>query len=423
MRKKAQLFKSKQKKRTSVGRMRVHRHLKHLSKKPLFTVPLATFMVLLVGVMAWVLVSSGGEPKLKVNDSNVVVVNYDKEERTVPTRAKTVGELIERLEITMHPGDVVEPSRDTEIIGDNFRINVYRAVPVTIVDGNQKTFTYSAAATSRSIVKQAGIEVYPEDKLELLPTENFLTESSIGERVVIERATPVAVNLYGTPTTIRTHAKTVGELMKERGLKLAKNDSVIPSLDTEVTSATQIFLIRKGVQIQTAEVPIDMPIEVVEDASLTFGATAIRQQGAAGKKLITYQIDLQNGQEVARKVIQEVVAQEPVKQVVARGKAFNPGADKTAVMLAAGIRPADYPYVDYIINHESRWNPAAVNPRGCIGLGQNCPDGSGRTWLSEACPDWKTNPVCQLKRFSKYANDRYGGWAQAYNAKVAKGWW
>lgn len=380
-------------------------------------------MVLLLIVMVSFLISSGGRPQLRPDDPNLVVINYDKEERTIPTDAKTVGELLSRLEIPLHEGDVVEPSQDTEIIGDNFRVNVYRAVPVTIVDGDQKTFTYSAASTPRSIVKQAGVTVYPEDNLDLLPTENFLAESSIGERVVISRATPVALNVYGTPAVVRTHAKTVGDLMQERGIKLEKDDTVVPSLDQPITPNAQIFLVRNGIQLQTVEEAVAMPVEEVQDASLTFGATAVRQQGAPGKKLVTYQLTLQNGQETGRKLIQEVVTQEPVKQVVARGKAFNAGADKTAVMAAAGIRVSDYPYVDYVISHESRWNPAAVNSRGCIGLGQNCPDASGRTWLAAACPDWKTNPVCQLKRFSQYANDRYGGWQQAYNAKVAKGWW
>lgn len=295
------------------------RTIKRISKKPLFTIPLATFMVLLVVVFVGLLVASGGHPTLNQEKSKVVVVNYDKKETTVPTDAKTVGDLLKRLDIRLNEGDVVEPSQNTSIASDNFRINVYRAVPVTIVDGDQKTFTYSAAATPRSIAKQVGITVYPEDRLELLPTENFLTESSIGERVVIDRATPISVNLYGTPATLRTHAKTVGELLTERNIKLGKDDSVQPAQDTPLAANTAVFVLRKGTQLQTVEEAIVMPTETVSDTSLAYGTVAVRQQGSPGKKLVTYQIELQNGQEVGRKVIQEVVTQEPVKQVVAKG--------------------------------------------------------------------------------------------------------
>jgi uncharacterized protein YabE (DUF348 family) len=290
-----------------------------LGKKPLFTVPIATFMVLLLLVVVGFLVTSGGSPQLRGKNPNVVVVSYDKQERTIPTDAKTVGDLLKRLDIRLGEGDVVEPGQQTEIASDNFRVNVYRAVPVTIVDGGRKTFAYSAAATPRSIVKQAGVNVYPEDNLELLPTENFLAESSIGERVVIDRATPVSLNLYGTPVTVRTHAETVGDLIKEKNIKLGKDDEIVPAKDTQLATSPQIFLIRKGTQIQTTEEAVAMPIETVGDESLAYGATAVRQQGAPGKKLVTYQIELQNGQEIGRKVIQEVVSQEPVKQVVAKG--------------------------------------------------------------------------------------------------------
>lgn len=303
---------------TAVGRSKV-RAIRRIGQKPLFTVPLATFMVLLLLAVAGFLIASGGRPTFKQQDVNVVVVNFDKKERTIPTDAKTVGDLLKRLDITLNEGDVVEPGKDSVIASDNFRINVYRAVPVTIVDGDQKTFTYSAAATPRSIVKQTGITVYPEDNLELMPTENFLTESSIGERVVIDRAAPVTLNLYGTPASIRTHAETVQDLIDERKIKLAKDDTVQPAPGTKITSGTQVFLTRKGTQIVTVEEAIATPIETVSDPSLAYGTTAIRQQGAPGKRLVTYQLDLQNGVEVGRKPIQAVVAQEPVKQIVAKG--------------------------------------------------------------------------------------------------------
>jgi uncharacterized protein YabE (DUF348 family) len=294
--------------------------IKRIAKKPLFTIPFATFMAILAVAAVVILVSSGGNvSELGQSHSNVVVVTYDKKERTIPTDAHTVGELLKRLDVKLNEGDVVEPSQKTEIASDNFRVNVYRAVPVTIVDGNNKTFTYSAAATPRSIVKQAGVEVFPEDNLELLPTENFLAESSIGERVVIDRATPVAVNLYGTQVSLRTHAETVGQLLKEKNIKLGKDDEVIPAKNTPLASAAQVFLVRKGTQVQTIEEQVAMPVETVSDENLAYGSTAVRQQGAPGKKLVTYQIELKNGQEIGRKVTQEVVSQPPVAQVVAKG--------------------------------------------------------------------------------------------------------
>ncbi len=404
--------------RAHMTRRRHVRHIKRLAKKPLFTIPVATFMVLLVLGMVGVLVLNGGTPKLQTSDTNIVILDYDKHHQTVPTRAKTVGSLLDKLSIHLNSGDVVEPSRDTQIIGDNFRVNVYRAVPVTVIDGEQKTFAYSAAATPRSIVKQAGVTVYPEDNLKLLPTENFLTDSSIGERVVIDRATPVNMNLYGTAVGLRTHAKTVSALLKEKGITLHDGDSVQPAESTPLAANTQVFIIHKGKQIVSSQEDIAMPVENVEDSSLTFGTTAIRQQGSPGKKVITYEVELQNGVEVSRRAIQEVVVQQPVAQIVAKGKAVQIPSDKKAVMALAGISQGDYAYVDYIVSHESGWNPGAHNASGAYGLCQALPGSK----MASAGSDWPSNPVTQLKWCSGYAS-RYGGWAGAYNYWVSHHYW
>lgn len=403
--------------------------LKRVGRHPAFAIPLVTGLVLMLLTVVFLVVMSGGTPKLRSVDTHVVIITHDKTEQTIPTRAKTVSEVLERADIAVKPGDVVEPDMNTEIVTDNFRINVYRAVPVTIVDGNRKIFAYSAASTPRSIVKQAGLEVYPEDKLELLPADNFLMEASIGQRVVVQRSTPVNVNIYGTPVQLRSRAKTVGDLMVERGLKLDTKDVVQPARNTPVAANMQIYLLRQGQRVSTEESTIPMPEEIIEDGNLTFGTTALRQQGASGRKVITYLIETKEGQET-RRVLQEITTQEPVKQIIARGKAVQIPSDKQAVMAAAGIAPSDYPYVDYIIGHENalwcptRWQgqvncplyyaekyPGAESDRTLgYGLCQSTPANK----MAAAGSDWRTNAITQLRWCSSYAKSRHGGWAGAY---------
>lgn len=405
----------------------VRRAVRH----PAVTVPLATFSVLILLTVFGLLIFNSGSPTLQPIDSNIVILTNDGKEQTVPTRAHTVGELLERRGITLNEGDVVEPAVDAEIVSDNFRVNVYRAVPVTIVDGDRKTFTFSAAVTPRSIVKQAGIEVYPEDGLSLLPTENFLIEGSIGQRVVIERAIPVNLNIYGTQVSLRTRAKTVGELLDEREIKLEPGDTVTPSRDVAIQPNIQVFLLREGQQIETAEETIPMPQEVQEDSSLSFGATVLRQQGADGRRVVTYQIDTNTGE---RRKIQEVIVVEPVTHIIARGRAVQIPGDKQAVMAAAGIRPSDYAYVDFIISRESGWCPTKL--QGQIGYcppyaPESIPSNRGYG-LGQATPgskmapfgaDWKTSAVTQLKWATSYAVGRYGSWEAAYNFWQSRHYW
>ncbi len=410
-------FKLIKKKYAAQHRTRVKKARK-IAKHPLFAVPVMTFMVLLLVVVAGIVIFTGGHPKLRASDSHIVIVSYDKQEQTVPTRASTVGDLLSKLGITLNKGDVVEPSADTAIEEDNFRVNVYRATPVTIIDGNQRTVTFSAATTGRSIARQVGVTVYPEDNVTLEPTQNFLTDQSIGARVVVDRAMPVNLNLYGTPLTVRTHAHTVQELLKEKNIKLAKDDNVQPVANTPLSVNGQVFVTRHGIQIVSEAQGIPMPVQTIQDESLSFGTTAVRQQGSPGTQVVTYQIQLVNGKEVGRQPIQQIITQQPVTQIVAQGKAVQIPSDKSAVMAAAGISSADFAYADYVISHESGWRPNALNASGCAGLGQACPGSK----LAAVCPNWQGDPICQLRFFSKYAS-KYGGWAGSYNFWTRNHYW
>lgn len=383
-----------------------------------FIVPIVTLTVLSVLTMIGIVLM--GSQTIGPSDSHVVQLTVNGKKQTIPTRASTVADFLTRAKVSLNDGDVVEPSQDTTIDQDDFRINVYRARPVTIFDGNMRIQAYSAATTARSVAKQAGIQVYPEDNLKQEVSSNILKDQVIGEKIVIDRATAAILNLYGTPIEIRTHALTVGELLKEKNVTLANGDTAQPSLDTPISSNLAIFVTRVGTQIITVEEQIPMEIQTIEDASLSFGATAIRQVGSPGKKVVTYQLDLQNGKEVGRHVIQEVRAQEPVKQIVVRGKAFNVNSDKLTVMQLAGINTdVDYGYVDYIVSHESGWRPTARNPSGAYGLCQALPGSK----MSSAGADWETNPVTQLRWCNGYAKARYGSWSAAYNFWLAKHYW
>ena len=404
--------------------MRQHRKVWRFKDHP-FVVPVFILLGLL-GIAGLAYIFGGGQ-SLRPSDAHVVIVSYDKKQQTVPTRAANVGDLLKRLHVAVREGDVVEPSQDTPIVEDNFRVNVYRARPVTIIDQGHKTLAFNAAATPRSIAGQAGISVFPEDSISAEPVENIVNDG-IAEKVVIDRATLANINLYGTPVAIRSHAKTVGELLQQKHVELAKDDTVTPALITPLTSGLLVFVTRNGTQIVTEEEVIAAEVQTIEDGSLSFGTTAVRQDGSAGKKLVTYQLDLQNGKEVSRNLIQSVIAVEPVKRIVARGKAISIPEDKSGLMSTAGIAASDYAYVNYIVSRESGWCstkwqgqvgycPAyyqdvhPVTSGFGFGLCQSTPAGK----MASAGADWQTNPVTQLRWCSGYATGRYGSWAAAYD--------
>ncbi len=379
-----------------------------------FAVPVITFAVLTLIFGIGYLVYSQFRTH---HNPNVVVISHDGNKQIVSSKEPTVGALLTKLNLNLHEGDVVEPAPETPIQQDDFRINIYRGAPVEVVDGGQRTFTYTASTTERSVVSKAGITIYPEDRLTKEPITDFVSSGGISERVTVDRATPVSINLYGAPVVLRTHATTVRELLEERKIKLLPQDQVKPGIDVALASAGAIAVIRNGLSTTTVEEPVPMPVQNVPDNSLAYGTSAVRQKGADGKRAVIYEINTQNGVEVGRRVIQTTIIQQPVTEVRVIGSNLS---GIKGDMARAGIAPGDYQYVDYIVGKESGWNPTARNASsGAYGLCQALPG----TKMASAGSDWQTNPVTQLRWCNSYATARYGSWAAAYNFWVRNHYW
>lgn len=389
--------------------------VKTISKHP-HAVPVITVAALLV-------LTIGGYTVARLTDriplqdkAFVVIVSYDKKKQVIPSHQQTVGGLLAKLRVPLSEGDVVEPAPSTVINQDDFRINIYRAVPVQVVDGAQKTFTFSAATTPRAIAQQTGQKLSPEDWVSTVPAQNFIESGAIGEQVIIDRATPVNVDLYGAPVVLRTHAKTVGGMMKEKRIKLTKQDSVSVPENTPITPGMQVAFLRTGTKTETRTEAIPMPVQTINDNSLAYGTSAVRQQGAPGEQVVTYQVTLNNNVETGRTVIQKVVNKEPVTQITVLGTNLS---GIKGDMAKAGIAPSDYNYADFIISKESGWNPAARNPSGAFGLCQALPGSK----MASAGADWATNPVTQLRWCNGYAIGRYGSWAAAHSYWQSHHYW
>ena len=397
-----------------------------------FGLPIMLFVgaVVIGGTLLLVLSETHTTTTFHPYTSYIVIINHDGETQTVPTKEPTVGALLQKLDIPIAPHDRVEPSLDTPIVQDNFRINIYRAVPVTISDGTTTYTTYSAAATPRAIVADAGVPLYPEDYVSVAPATNLVTEQSVGETVVINRSTPVTLNDYGVELPLRTHATTVGALLSSNNIKLAASDTVIPATSTTITPGLEVFVNRKGTQIQTQTQSIPVPVQTVTDDTLTFGTTAVRQQGSAGTEVLTYQVNTVNGKVVNSTLLQTVVTVQPVPEIIAQGQAVSIPSDIEAVMAEAGISSSDYAYVDYIVSHESGWCPTKVQGEvgecpgyapsdqsvlSDAGVGYGLVQSTPGIKMASAGSDWQTNPVTQLEWATGYADGRYGSWGAAYN--------
>lgn len=257
----------------------------------------------------------------QATNSRVVTIFADGTERTISTGAENVAEALEKAEVTLDEQDLVEPSLDAKITDTVYRVNVYRARPVTVIDGEKKETVVSPYQSARLIASEAGIKVYQEDEFMLEQVDDIITTGSIGQRLIIDRAKVVNLNLYGKKLTLRTQAETVEQLLSEKEIILAKGETLKPKPATVITDDMSVFIAKVGTKIVTEEVEVPFEEEIIQDSSLPVGTRQVKEAGVLGQKAITYELVLTNGKETGRKKLHEVVVTKPVKQVVVVGTA------------------------------------------------------------------------------------------------------
>ena len=302
-------------------------------RKHPFFVPLITLAVLFVGTCFGLILFSG--QTIGALDTKIIKLSIDGQERTIPTRADSVKDFLSRAGVEISPEDVVEPMPNSPLRDQNSSVNVYRARLVTIVDGDgQKVTAKIAESSPGALAKKAGFKLFPEDEVIATPPDEALADGVIGEQLVVKRATEAIINLYGNNFPIRTQSRTVGDLLKERDIKLLEGDSVQPSIDTPITPNIQVFILGRGKQLITVSEAIEQPVERREDVTIEIGQSKVLEEGTPGKRVVTYEVTMLEGKESNRREIQSFVVEQPQKKVLIVGAKKNSFDGSFAAALA-----------------------------------------------------------------------------------------
>lgn len=197
----------------------------------------------------------------RIGEAKFVTFYDDGKKLTVKTEAGTVGEALERADIAVNKGDIVDPGLETEINADNFFINIYRARPVIVKDGTMEKYLMSASYDAKTVAEEAGLTVYDGDEIKTVANDNFL----------------------------------------------------------EAGVATIYQITRNGGRVLTIEEEIPFQEETIKDYNLAPDVSEVRQLGEVGMKRLSYNVLYKNNKEVSRELVSEEVVREPVKRIVAVG--------------------------------------------------------------------------------------------------------
>jgi uncharacterized protein YabE (DUF348 family) len=253
-------------------------------------------------------------------DSQALVSLYaDGAQRIFSTNAQTVGQVLRRSDITLGPGDLVEPVASTTVTKGPFNINVYRARPILVVDGAHSYRLMSAYTSPKLLAQAAGVTVYPEDDYSTSVVTNIVQSQAIGEKVTIIRAKPFTVQVDGATHDLRTQATTVGGALKDAGISLGLKDTVSTPVTAPLSSGTSLTITRVTEALVTLTKTIPRSVQTVTDPSMMQGQTQVTTPGSDGQETDTFQIHYTNGVETNRQLVQVVSHTPAVPQVVTVG--------------------------------------------------------------------------------------------------------
>ena len=256
----------------------------------------------------------------RAENERIVTIYHDGIEQTVITDATTVGDVLARSHIDLHDGDFVEPAPDSELIASSYNVNVYRARPVTVLDGDDHYKIITAHTSARQIAAAAGLKVYDEDRLTLDRIDDFVGEDGLGLKLTIERSVPVKLVLYGKMITVRTLATTVGEFIKEKQVTPLPDDQLWPRDGESIASGMTIALYAKGT-LDITEEPVQFSVKKIQDGDRPIGYREVLEVGKVGRRFAIYSL---GGDE--RTLINSYVLVAPREQVEVVGTKTSSGA-------------------------------------------------------------------------------------------------
>ena len=380
--------------------MGIRLQAKHYSKKITFV---SGAILMLFGGLFFVnqALADATKPATKAGEKLVTI--YDRgAEKTIVTKARTIREALKLAKFSIDERqDVVEPSLDSEMVAEKYNINIFRARPITIVDGNKRLKITTAEQTPALIAKAAGIEVFEEDKTTLTNSDNMAVD---GANIVmkVDRASMINFVLYGKESVIRTHAKTVGELLKEKNINPKKDDTLSVDRLAKIIPGMKIELWRNGKQTITAEEDVKFEVEKVQDANRDSGYREVKQAGENGKKNVTYEIEMKNGVEVSRKEIASVITKEPKKQVEIVGTKSSTSFSGSFSEALARLRSCEGSYTSNTGNGyygAYQFDKRTWGNYGGYELASDAPAAvqDEKAWQTYKARGWQPWPTCKVK--------------------------
>ena len=306
----------------------------------------ASIGVIVTAAVAYVMLQP--EP-IKVIDDGVVIEHE--------TRADSVLEVLEELNITLDETDYVTPALSGDVPEDRL-IRIERSHEVSLQIGyGQTEVIQTRERTVEDILLRYGVTVRDGDTV--YPS----VRTAVTNGMTIRYQPVVAVNLIvgQDASTIYTMATDVAQLLREANVDVTERDTVLPDASTPIRDGLTITVNtnRDVVQYESQLIPYDMVEE--EDDTLEEGVKQTVQVGVPGLERTRYALTVENGTITNRTKTDVETLRKAMPQIIKVGtkKVTEPVTESTTAdesspfIPEAEVEIAEPPKTDDVLNFSS----------------------------------------------------------------------
>ena len=317
---------------------------------------------------------------------HTITLTIDGSARHIRTRAETVGAVVREASIAVAPEDVIQPSPQTHVT-NGMTITVHKAHVVALLTGDGALSVRTQAIYPLDVLAEQGITVGPYDMVEadgraysrddltrmtwstpamtlrVLPSATLTvldgeytltlhtTGADVGQAldaagltlyladrvspdlstpvtdglvIRIDRAVPVSVTADGQRLKTRALGPTVGDALAEIGLAPVGLDYTLPALETPLETDMTIQVVRVNESVETKDEAVPFVTLYRPDPALEPGSERVIQEGADGLRRWHIRVRFEDGREVSRVVVEDIIVRPAVSRVIAYGR----GADE-----------------------------------------------------------------------------------------------
>jgi uncharacterized protein YabE (DUF348 family) len=244
----------------------------------------------------------------------------DGQSKQIQTTASSVQGVLQGVGYHVGAHDIVAPAVNSKIkSGEKIVFNRGRLLHLN-VDG-QKKDVWTTAPTVADALAQLG---YPASDFVSVSRSTRLPLDATN----LDLRGPKRVTIVhdGKKKAVTTTDATVGELLKDLGIKVGSKDLVTPAARTAIKPRLTVAIERVTRKRVTVRESVSFPVTRQNDSTMYQGETKVLVSGAPGSATVTYDEVFRNGRLYHRTVVNRHVLTTPKAQVERVGTKARPVA-------------------------------------------------------------------------------------------------